>query len=356
MMTALSACNQSRPTSVRKPLKILATPFTADKLAILQMLRGRKFQDLDERLKSYQQAFEKDPLAEPNVILAFDAFSCPDPSLGALLDEWVKLSPQSYAAQMARAKYLFEAGWRARGDGFVSGTTSQQLAKMGAYFNQGAPAAIAAIKLNPKLSIAYANLILAVRSGSDDKTEQTILLSGLKQVPDSFAIRAAHMDALLPRWGGSYEQMAAFAEESQAYVKQNPRMRFFNGFVDWDRGRAFYADGKYAQAIDLYNRAVDEGGDDSRFYESRAGAYLQLEMYDDALEDANRANQLRPQNIGAMWTLASAYANLNRPKDTLSVITLYRQFATPDDYLIKLEQLSQSAVNSSKKSASASGD
>lgn len=78
-MTALSACNHSRPTSVRNPLKILATPFTADKLEILQMLRARKFQDLDERLKSYQQAFEKDPLAEPNVVLAFDAFSCPIP-------------------------------------------------------------------------------------------------------------------------------------------------------------------------------------------------------------------------------------------------------------------------------------
>lgn len=279
-----------------------------------------------------------------------------DPALGALLDEWVKVSPQSYAAQMARAKYLIEAGWRARGKGFVDSTTSHQLAKMGEYFSRGVPAAIAAIKLNPKLSIAYANLILAARTDRNENTERTILLSGLKQVPASFAIRDAHMDALLPRWGGSFEQMADFAEESQAYAKQNPRMRFFNGFVDWDKGRAFYADDKYAQAIDLYNRAIDEGGDDSRFYESRAGAYLQLGMYDDALEDANRANQVRPQNIGAMWTMASAYANLNRPKETLSVITLYRQLATPDDYLIKLEQLSQSSVNGPKKAATAFGD
>ena len=115
--------------SVRGPLKILTPPFTADKSEIIQELRDRKFQALDNQLNSYQKGFEQNVLEEGNLAIAFDAFSFSDTSLSSILDEWVKSEPDSYPAHLARAKYLLALGLQVRRSGTATRFPSSRSAR-----------------------------------------------------------------------------------------------------------------------------------------------------------------------------------------------------------------------------------
>jgi tetratricopeptide (TPR) repeat protein len=329
------------PSSVRGPLKILTPPFTANKSELIEELRARKFQVLDTQLNSYQQTFEKNALEEGNLSIAFDAFGSTDSSLGPILDEWVKGEPASYPAHLARAKYLLALGWQARGSRDADKTSEQQLSEMQALFVESVKEAIAAIKLDPKASIAYALIIDAAKSVSDYKTMNDAYGASLKNVPLSLSTRVSTILALRPRWGGSYDAMKRFADEAQKYAVQNPRLESLKGFADVDRGDIAWNAGNLKGAVGYYNNALEEGGDFALAYAERGGVYDAFHRYDDALEDLSRANRLRPQEIRTLSALAYVYAHLNRPKDTLAVIQEYQQFAVLPSDLVSLGQWAQ---------------
>ena len=329
------------PTSVRGPLKILTPPFTANKAELIQELRDRKFQQLDTQLNSYQKAFEENVLEEGNLVIAFDTFGFTDPALTPILEEWVKNEPSSYPAHLARAEHLLALGWQARGDRSTEKTSEQQFNEMQNLFGEGVKEAIAAIKLNPKSSIGYALIIDATKgAGSGDGLRRAYAV-GIKNVPLSLSIRTYVMTALEPRWGGSYDAMEKFAGEAQKYAAQNPRLVSLKGFADADRADEASSAGDQRKAIRLCNKALEEGGDFSMAYMYRGDMYGQLHLYDDALEDLNRANRLRPQNPKVLESLAYVYEGLTRPKDTLAVIEQYRQIAQPDPYLLNIEKWAQ---------------
>lgn len=329
------------PTSVRGPLKILTPPFTADKAELIQELRDRKFQVLDTKLNSYQKAFEGNVLEEGNLEIAFDAFNFTDPALSPILDEWVKSEPASYPAHMARAKYLLALGWQARGDRYVDETSEQQFSEMSRLLGESVKDAAAAIRLNAKASVAYASIIEAAKADSDYKVMESVYAASLKSVPLSLSTRVSVMRALRPRWGGSYEAMAKFAEQAQKYVTQNPRLESLKGYADMDKGDLAWQDGDLKGAIRYCDQALDKGGDFASAYWKRGGVYEALQRYDEALEDLSRANRLRPQDPSILETLAYVYVHLNRPKDTLAVIQEYQQFAQLPSDLVSVVQWAQ---------------
>ena len=91
-------------------------------------------------------------------------------------------------------------------------------------------------------------------------------------------------------------------------------------------------------ALRFYDQALQEGGDlFNTGYTSRGMLFLRLGRYDDALQDLDRANHLRPQEPRVLESLALIYAHFKRPKDTLAMIQEYRTFAEPGPDLVNLE-------------------
>jgi len=313
-------------------------PFTANKGELLQKLRDRKFQDLDEQLNSYQVAFEKDAFTEGNLAVAFEAFCSPDPALGPLLDEWVAKNPNSYSAHLARAEYLVTAGYEARGDQTADQTSAGQFAEMNALLNKAVKEALAAIKLNAKSGVGYSVIIEASRANSDDDMRERTLAAGLKNAPASMVMWVSAIRALQPRWGGSYGAMERLAAQAQKHAGQNPKLVTLKGFADVERGRVALEDNDPDGAMRFYDQAVQEGGDlFNSGYTNRGLLFLRLGNYDDALRDLNHANHLRPQETKVLESLALIYAHYKRPKDTLAMIQEYRTFAEPGPDLVNLE-------------------
>jgi tetratricopeptide (TPR) repeat protein len=327
------------------PLARLAPPFTANKLLILGKLRQKDFAGLDSEFEQYQVAFEKSPRAELNEKLAFDSFAADDPSVGDLIEEWTIARPNSFAAHMAMGSYFSWRGWHTRGAGFADQTPSGQFDKMGKFFAQSAEETKMALKLKPKLSIAYAVLLGEARGESDRTVHETLERDALRQIPASFVIREEVMESMYPRWGGSHEMMAEFAQQSQALVKENPYMHWLRGFIDSDEGEMLGIHGEYDQSIVALTRAIQKGDDYSGFYFIRGESYGQSGLWEHALQDFDRNNELSPQDPEVLIRRAYPLAELKRPKEVLADLQVVNVFEAPNDLSTQLHDW---AVKASK--------
>jgi tetratricopeptide (TPR) repeat protein len=313
------------------PLVRLAPPFTADKLRILEKLHHREFAGLDSEFEQYQQAFEKSPASELNEKLAFDSFATDDPSVGDLIEEWIIARPDSFAAHMAMGNYFSWRGWHTRGPAPADQTPSNQFDRMQKFFDQSGEETKHALKLNPRLSIAYAVLLAEARPQSNDAIQRALQSEALRQVPASFVIREEVMESMYPRWGGDRQTMATFAQQSQALVKENPCMHWLLGFVDSDTGETLGLHGEFDQSIAALTRAIQKGGDYSGFYFIRGVGYMHSGAFLQALADFDRANELSPQDPELLIRRAYALAELKKPKEVLADLQVVKVFETPDD-------------------------
>jgi len=327
------------------PLARLAPPFTADKLQILGRLRQKDFTGLDSQFERYQQAFEKTPAAELNEKLAFDSFASDDPSVGDQIEQWILARPTSFAAHMAMGSYYSWRGWHTRGAAPATQTASGQLGKMGKFFAQSAEETKMALKIKPKLSIAYAVLLGEARGESDRALHQTSESDALRQIPASFVIREEVMESRYPRWGGSLEMMEEFAQQSQALVKENPYMHWRLGFTDSDEGEMLGIHSEFDQSIAALTRAIQKGGDYSGFYFIRGESYGQIGSWKQALEDFDRADELSPQDPELLIRRAYTLAELKKPKEVLADLQVVSVFEAPNDLSTQLHDWAVKASN-----------
>ena len=337
MAVALALPLQAQTPVAKLPqLTRLAPPFTADKLLILEKLRQKDFNGLDSEFERYQRAFEKSPAAELNEKLAFDSFASDDPSIGDEIEQWILARPNSFAAHMAMGSYFSWRGWHTRGNALANQTASGQFEKMDKFFAQSGEEAKIALKLRPKLSIAYAVLLGEARGQSDRAIHQALESDALRQIPASFVIREESMEFRYPRWGGSHEMMTEFAQESQALVKENPYMHWLVGFVDMDEADTLGIHGEFDGSITASTRAIQKGGDYWGFYFSRGQSYGLSGAYVQALDDFDRVNELSPQDPEVLIRRAYALAELKRPREVLADLQVVSVFEAPNDLSTQL--------------------
>ena len=342
---ARSPASQAQASAPKlPPLERLTPPFTADKLLILARLRRRDFTGLDAEFEGYQQAFEKNPAMELNEKLAFDAFATDDASVADLLAQWTTQKPDSFAAHMARGCYFAWRGWHTRGNLVAGETASAQFDTMRKYFARGGDDLKTALKIQPKLSIAYAVLLGEARGQGDRARAQKLESDALGEIPASFVIREEAMECLYPRWDGEHSMMADFARQSQPYAKENPCLHWLLGFVDRDEGETLAIDGELDRSIEALTRAIAKGGDYSGFYFSRGESYLHRELYQQALQDFDRANELSPQDPELIVRRAATLARLGRPKAALADLKFVAIFEAPDEFSTQLHDWAITAI------------
>ena len=315
---------------------VTTTRFAADRLKILADLRARRFDALDQELRSYQEQAEQKVAMEDNAVFAFGAFSNTDPELDSLFDEWQKKLPASYIPHLAKAEYLFALGSKARGVKWANETSKQQSARMNDYYGKAVKELKVVVSRNKRIAAAYVLLIGAARASEGPEFIREITSAGLEEIPASFAIRRAFMTTLEPRWGGSYDAMDQFAHDSAAMIKENPEIAVLKGFADYNKADVLTWSDDYAGAVPLYTRAIAEGGDLDSFYRNRGKALQRLGRTADALLDLERADQLEPQNADTLVETAYALFFLGRTKQARDKLDIADQLAQPDDRALHL--------------------
>lgn len=284
---------------------------TVDRLAMRRLLLAKSYDALDRVLAAYGDSVLRDYRVEYRLFDAYAAFDVAVPPLEPLLTEWVRERPNSPSAHLARAMFFRASAWNARGYKFARETSKEQFQRMGNFFRLSAADLDTALRLDPKSFAAYRQLIDLARAEGNVRASRKFLDQGLKLQPNSFVLRMGYMLSILPRWGGSYEMMARFADESAPYAKRNPRIASLKGFVDWDQGRMAESAGRNGDAIELYQRAL-QNGNLWEFRFQRAKYNARADQNEDALEDLNNALVQAPQDADVLNERALVTYELGR--------------------------------------------
>jgi tetratricopeptide (TPR) repeat protein len=324
--------------ATRGPVQRLYAPISVNQDDMLARLKAGNFAAVEAALKSLQASALKDPREEMNLTAAYASFASADPTVAEKLHEWTMKATDSAIGHCARAMALLAAATQARGHegGAASSLPPENFTEMEKDLNQAVGEADSARHLDPSLVVAYLPAINAARMETDDVALDQAARIALGKFPASFAVREAIMIAYEPKWGGSFPRMEKFGLESQVYASQNPMMRYLAGFCSMAQAAAREDNGQWNAALPLLNQAIEQGGDYPDFYGLRGKAYYNLKMYDEAMEDFLRADQLIPKNPGTLGMLALSAKALNRPKDALGFANQCLQYRQADEQMAQV--------------------
>lgn len=277
-----------------------------NKLELIKLLKEGSHQRLEEMLVKYQSDYEKNPEREEAVELAYIAFETSDPTVEKQLNAWIKAMPNSFSARLARGAYFHRLGWLSRGARFIGQTDPAQISGMQDYFSKATKDILEAVAMNPRSSIAYGYLLSMGTADGARAMNEKILAEALKNNPHSFTVRRRYMHSLTPKWGGSFDKMQKFADESKDLSNMNPNIKFLPAYVLYARADTLRIDGDREGAAQKYTEAISFG-DIAIFLEARGENYYRMGRYDRALVDLNKALALRPQYRAALFARGDTY-------------------------------------------------
>lgn len=258
---------------------------------IIGMLERREYDELDRTLSGYQAAFERDPGTSLQLEAAFGCFDRLPQRLAPNLDEWVALKGSSYAAAVARGRYLMRRGQEARGTGFASQTSKAAIGEMREYFRTATIDLDRSIALTEKPYLSHRYLLTMSRYVGSPSKSLSEYQKAIRWAPQSVETRLVYMRSLEPRWGGSDEAMEQFLAESRVVLTDPASVRRLAARIPWSRGNDAWDAKDYVRALGYYDEAVElDANAETLCY--RASGLSQANRYDAALEDALRAFEL----------------------------------------------------------------
>jgi tetratricopeptide (TPR) repeat protein len=136
---------------------------------------------------------------------ALHAFTTADGMADSTLQIWAARSRGKWQPLLAQAERLADLAWSARGVRFASQTRDDQFAAMRALNGQMRSKCQAAIAIKADLCSCHADLVAAAKSGDGDLT--AIARTAFAACPIDYHLEAGYLQALTPRWGGSYEEI-----------------------------------------------------------------------------------------------------------------------------------------------------
>lgn len=199
------------------------------------------------------------------------------------LDAWVEATG-SAIAYAARGIYKSELGSDSRGGETINNTPRHKLDAMASYYIEAAEDLMTAVALDSALTPAYIHLMRISMSLRLPMTKHEILSAALKHDNRTYYLRAQYMKSLLPRWGGSTEEMYVFGKQFAESADLNPRLYTFLGEINADNAHLSYLKKDYNDAAMRYSFAM-KFGDRIEWLRTRGYCYFHLEEFEKAHAD-----------------------------------------------------------------------
>ena len=252
-------------------------------------LKAGRYDDMEAQLGKVRAKFLADPIYE---LLLQDSANFAEQGHAhgsvadtALIEAWVKARPDSAWAHYSMGLRRSQEAWQARGNGWAKDVSEKQWAEMHKDDTEARDELESALKIDPSLSVAWAELLDVDRTDSDLQHVTADFNRGAKQVPTSYLLVNQYEETLEPRWMGSAGMMDDFAQSKLADLDRNPRF--------WDLQGDAVADSGGCAACDHHAWEVS------------------LKQYNSALTYADRASWLAAAGRAAMhvhrYALAHAY-------------------------------------------------
>lgn len=306
------------------------------------LLCEERYAELEALLTDLDRAYAANPLCEPNITKAYEGLGEESEERLAALAHWVEARPDSFQAHIARAEALVTAGYQARGRRWARDTPEENFERMREYFREAFAELDAAESIHPYHMYATAIALRILRAHGSAEQARRVADRYLEHDPLSYVVRFRLIEALEPRWGGSLQDVRRVAEEAQATVDRNPRLRILLGFEHAFRARIAYQEKKTEEVVAHYTRALAYGDDGTDWSLGRATANKRADRMAEASRDINRVLELRPDYAYALAIRASirmvAGAEEKALEDLNRAIELSPEYAWPRQMRGKIHQ------------------
>jgi hypothetical protein len=281
---------------------------TLDRRTLIRWLQAAAYDSLEGALATRWRLTQSDIRNENQLYNAYEAFYQGSPVLQPVLRRWAEARPASAEARLAEAYFHYGRAVAGRGGQLARSTSELQFAMMRHEIRLGYAAVDSALMIAPQHLIGHFLRMNFLRlGGADPETGGRMLREALSAQPTSFLVRDAVMTLLEPRWGGSFEMMAAFAESGREHMASNPKLAVLEGRVALEQARL--SSEHFANARALLDQAAVHGED----------YFLALEYGDlywrhgqdiKALEALERARAFIPQGRTLVMNRARALARV----------------------------------------------
>ena len=271
-------------------------------IRILALIKAQNFDKLDSILNKIETDYEKDFLKERKVDIAFDTFYRARTELEPLLASWINAKPNSYVAYMARGVYYTKIGWGKRGVRYIDETSKNNLDGMAFYFQKAIADFEHARTINNKMVHPLCYEIEILMNYSQVEQIRKLYEDALQINPMSLTARWYYISTLLPKWGGSIDQIEKVVKSARPYYGRNSALKILDGRVAAEFAGQAFVNQDYAKAEQLYNEALKYG--EHWFYIEEKGDMLgYAKQFERSNKDLKRALELRPNYGRAIYML-----------------------------------------------------
>lgn len=213
-----------------------------------QLVESGRMDELDALFSAdLDRHFEKENFSEV-IHVDFDDFDN-SYEAGSFTKLWLQKASGSPYALLARGFYYYDMAYEARGGKWSSETPAENLQRMSEFIDLAIDHYQRALKIEPRLLPAYIGLIRAGTLDSRPEIERAAILLAKKIDPACRSISHAQMDALRPRWGGSYAEMIKLSMEIEPFVAQRPLLTQNTVLPVVDMGDRLLAASEFDEAI-----------------------------------------------------------------------------------------------------------
>lgn len=285
-----------------------------------RLLLEKKFDVLDRKLNAVQGDYELGKLRSEEVLASLRTFYETSPGFTPLLTEWVTQFPQSYAARSARAVHYKYLGRAQRGGAWINNTSPEQLKGMEHYLKLAMQDLAASEKLTKKPMITYLHMIdIGMYMGKDD-FNQKVLKKGLALKSDAFTLRRKYLYTLVPKWGGSFEQMDAFVNGCKEQGVPRNDLHTLEAMVHLEKGLDSVRNKDLLKAMVLFDKAIALNPNIDELHEAlwqRIIINTKLKNFTQMIPDLDRVIEMDPESHKAYATRGFAYHHNRNPEKAL---------------------------------------
>jgi tetratricopeptide (TPR) repeat protein len=299
--------------------------------AINKALAEKKINDLESLMQNHIASYKKGQITADELSERFSLFNTNNPALEPVLDQWISQYPKSSVALAARGSYFVATAWAQRGTAASKDTNAKQFENLQAYMGRAEKDLRISLLFDDK-PIHSMVMLIQVAKGLNKRQEMVeTILGAIKTDPKILGARRAYLNAVTPKWGGSFQMMdEIIAEAKSSPMTDNDKRRLEADFYALKADQA-KQEKNYDAAHELYKKSYALYPKDVAVLNSTAFVAMMSNRNDEALKALNDSLLLEPQNKWAIFNRAEVYEF--RIKDMNKAMKDYLSAADAGDVL-----------------------
>lgn len=179
----------------------------------LALFHGRQWAALDAHLDALRKR-PRDPqrLRSPYQLAVGKLGTVSTKELPTI-EAWIEARPKSVHARWLLGAVLISYAWQARGGGYANTVSDKGWKLFHERVRQARAALESALELDPKHGPSWSSLIVVAMAESNKAKLREAFDKAMAADPDDFHACSRYLNAIYPKWGGSWGQVADFIAE-----------------------------------------------------------------------------------------------------------------------------------------------